>query len=322
MYKYQICVRPRTKKKIKMSEETDASREERVLRRAHELCEKRLGPDHEKTLLCLEALCERIRRQSYSYPTPTPPDDNHNVGKKSELEALYHRLLAAHERVHGITHAATVSCLHALSDLMVENNNELPRAEDLYRRKLEQIESVRNRDYTGNERDEGSGITQINEVDDRKRPDDDVTFDVVNAILTRLIDLCTRQGKWSEVEALYRRQLQEYEIIGHQNATFVDNDNHGGRAAQNACLKRFAQMLMQQYRLPEAEVLFRQALDVDEKTLGGGHLTTLDWAHDVETQKCPCVFIHVLFFVFRSDHFTTHLCKPWKNPLRPDLLYD
>jgi tetratricopeptide (TPR) repeat protein len=229
------------------------------LRKAHELLEEYLGPDHPETLEVAEALGDLLWSE----------------GKLSEAEAGLRKTLEKCRRILGPDHPTTRSATHHLA-LVLRAQGRWAEGEQLARENLAAVrrafgpegdETLNAMDVLGQclreegQLDEAEGLfEQCLEIARRRSPGKPGPFGFTDS-LARLRLL---QCRVSEAEELFREnQKAASTALGPEHRfTLMEGDN-------------VAVVLTAQCRLDEAEQLLRQNIAAECKTLGPQHGQTL-----------------------------------------------
>ncbi len=233
---------------------------EPLYRRASEIWEKVLGPEHPDTASCLNNLAGLYRAQ----------------GRYKEAEPLYRRALEIKERVLGPEHPATALSLNNLAALY-KAQGKYEKAEPLYRRALQIFEKVLGPEHP----DTARSLNNLAALyDDQGKYEEAEPLyrralkigekmlglehpDTANS-LNNLAGLYRAQGRYKEAEPLYRRALEIKErVLGPE---------HPHTAAS---LNNLAALYDAQGKYEQAEPLYRRALRICEKVLGPEHPWTV-----------------------------------------------
>jgi len=243
----------------RLDDRAQCAEAEPLYRRALEIKEKVLGPEHPSTATSLNnlaALCRAQGRYAEAEPLfrraleirekvlgPEHPDTAGSLnnlaglyyaqGRYAEAEPLFRRALEIAEKALGPEHPSTAGGLNNLA-LLYDDQGRYAEAEPLYRRALEIFEKVLGPQHL-----------------------------YTATSLNNLAALYYAQGRYAEAEPLYRRALAIKEkALGPEHpstATSVGN---------------LAALYRAQDRYAEAEPLYRRALAIKEKALGPEHPST------------------------------------------------
>ena len=219
---------------------------EPLLRRALEIWERVLGPDHPYTATSLNNLAGLYYSQ----------------GKLTEAEPLFRRALEIRERVLGRDHPDTAESLDDLAGLYY-SQGKLTEAEPLFRRALEIRERVLGRDHpdTAESLDDLAGLYYSQGKLTEAEPLFRRALEIRERVLGRdhpdtaeslddLAGLYYSQGKLTEAEPLFRRALEIRErVLGRDHPDTAES------------LDDLAGLYYSQGKLTEAEPLFRRAGD-------------------------------------------------------------
>ena len=232
---------------------------EPLCRRALEIREKALGPEHPATALSLNNLAELLRdrgdfdgaepfyRRALEIREgvlgPEHPDTAQSLNNLATLlynradydgaEPLYRRALQIHDKVFGPKHPNTATSLNNLAALL-EKRGDYHGAEPLYRRALEIDEKAYGPDHP------------------------DIASDLNN--LAALLD---KRGDLDAAEPLHRRALDVRErLLGPEHPHTANS------------LNNLAELLGARGDCAAAEPLLRRALAICEKTVGPEHRLT------------------------------------------------
>lgn len=275
---------------------------EPLFRRALDVRERTLGPEHPDTLSSLnnlayvldsiadyagaEPLYRRALEAEERLRGPDHPSTlcvlNNlafllaNQGKNSGAEALYRRALAASEGVLGPDAPGTLFTVNNLASLLLAKE-DLDGAEQLYRRALDTCTRV-----LGPEHPRTIGcINNLTTVLSRKGDDAGAEPALRRALeasertlgpdhpdtlfsVNNLAILLVRKGDLAGAESLARRALE-----GRERALGAEHPD------TLFSLVNVAEVLLRKDDLSGAEALFRRALEVRERTLGGEHPDTV-----------------------------------------------
>ncbi|MCI5149028.1 MAG: CHAT domain-containing protein, partial [Candidatus Electrothrix sp. MAN1_4] len=205
---------------------------------------KHFGQDHLSTLLSSETLALLYHAQK----------------RYSEAEPLVKQAIRLSEQILGKEHLDTLKSINNLAILYMEQGR-YSEAEPVMKRALLLCEkilesenstvlaAIKNLPVSSKIRGSYSGANPILD-----------TLDLINELAKLYYD----QGRYSEVEPLYKQVLQFREkMLGKEHPDIVISNNNLGE------LYRF------QGRYSEAEPLYKEALRVSEKVLGKEHSETL-----------------------------------------------
>lgn len=275
---------------------------EPLFRRALEIRERTLGPEHPDTLSSLnnlayvldsvadyagaEPLYRRALEAEERLSGPNHPSTlcivNNlafllaNQGKSSGAEAMYRRALAASELVLGPDHPRTLFTVNNLASLLLAKE-DLAGAEGLLRRALDTCTRV-----LGPEHPRTIGcINNLTTVLSRRGDDASAEPALRRALeasertlgpehpdtlfsVNNLAILLLRKGDLAGAEPLARRALE-----GRERALGAEHPD------TLFSVVNLAEMLVQKGDLAGAERLFRRALEVRDRTLGAEHPDTL-----------------------------------------------
>jgi len=229
---------------------------EPLYRRALEIVEKALGPEHPDVAASLNNLALLYHRQ----------------GRYAEAEPLYRRALEIREKVLGPEHPGVATSLNNLAALYY-SQGRYAEAEPLYRRAREILEKALGPEHP----DVAASLNNLALLYDsqgryaeaepllrRAREIREKTLGLehpnVATSLNNLAELYRAQGRYAEAEPLYRRALEISEkALGPEHPNVATS------------LNNLAALYRAQGRYGEAEPLFRRALEIWEKALGPEH---------------------------------------------------
>jgi tetratricopeptide (TPR) repeat protein len=232
---------------------------EPLYRRALEIQEQILGPEHPDTATSLNNLAILLDAQ----------------GKLAAAEPLYRRTLEIQEKVLGPEHPDTATSLNELASLL-QAQGKLVEAEPLYRRALEIQEKVLGPEHpdTAHSLNDLASLlyaqSKLAEAEPLLRRALEIQEKVLGpehpdtaAGLNNLAALLQAQGKLAEVEPLFRRALEIQEkVLGPEHPITAIG------------LNSLAGLLYAQGKPAEAAPLYRRSLEIREKVLGPEHPDT------------------------------------------------
>jgi tetratricopeptide (TPR) repeat protein len=231
----------------------------RMYRRALELSERALGPEHPNTLTSVDNVATMLQ----------------DTGDYAASEPLRRRALAGFERVLGPDHPHTLKCLNNLAMLLAELGG-LGAAEQFLRRALQGCESVLGPEHPltltfttnlagllekkGDSRAAGSLYRQALEGRERVLgPGHPETLASLNSLAKLLEDTND-----AEAGPLYQRALELSErLLGPEHRDTL------------AIMSNFGLLLEKTGDYAAAESWYRHALEVNERVLGAEHEETL-----------------------------------------------
>jgi CHAT domain-containing protein/tetratricopeptide (TPR) repeat protein len=243
---------------------------EEAYKRALALLEQAHGPDHPdvaKALDKLGSLYGTYPAREYDKAEPlykralaiaekaSRPDDlsltqpllklasNYQLMHRfAEAEPLYRRILAIREKMHGPDNPSLGTALENVAEI-VEKQGRYGEAEQVYLRLVAILEKA-------------------------KGPDDTRVADT----LGKLGKLYSDQGEYTKAEPILRRLLERAEQTVDPTRKDIVADMGANRARND-----LGRLLQRTARLPEAEALFRRALESDERRYGpDDQITFLD----------------------------------------------
>jgi tetratricopeptide (TPR) repeat protein len=270
---------------------------EPLMRRALEIDEKALGPDHPNVAICLSNLAVL-----------------HSTNRLSEAEPLMRRAVTIYEKAYGADHPHLAASLNNLADLL-RVTNRLSEAEPLIRRALAIDEKALGPDHPNvairlnvlallltdtNRLDEAEPLMRRALAISEKALGPD--HPSVATHLSNLAHLLRVTNRLSEAEPLIRRALAiDEKALGPDHPSVAKSLNNLARLLQDtdrlaeaeplmrravtiyekaygadhphlaASLNNLARLLQDTDRLAEAEPLMRRALAISEKALGPDH---------------------------------------------------
>jgi tetratricopeptide (TPR) repeat protein len=280
------------------------SEAEAVSRYALQGFERSLGPEHPRTLTCLQnrgglldsmgkySQAEAMLRQAVEVSTrlsgpehPTTLASTYNLaqvlrnkGEYERAEELYRSLVARNERVMGPEHPNTLRSVSGLAGLMHDKGDDA-QAEALTRRVLDACERS-----LGHEHPQTLKCLQNLGVLLNRKGDDQQAEAILRRALAanervlgpqhpttltnvnNLAALLEGRGDYAQADTLCRRALHASEqVLGPEHPATLMRINNLGVLLQSA--KRYT----------EAEVFCRRALEASERVLGPDHPDTLQY---------------------------------------------
>lgn len=233
---------------------------EPLLRQAHKICQRSLGPAHRDTLVIANNLASLLQLK----------------GDHRTAEPLLRKALEASRRALGPDHPSTLVTANNLAFLL-ERMGRYADAESLHRRTLETRERASGPDHPETltsasnlalvleKRGDYAGAEALHcrALDARARvlgPEHPDTLMSVNGLAYAL----ERKGDFAGAEPLYRQALEINErVLGPE---------HPNTLVNICCL---AGLLQRKGDLEGAETLFRRALEANVRALGAEHPDTL-----------------------------------------------
>ncbi|CAK1364181.1 unnamed protein product [Cercospora beticola] len=228
--------------------------------------ERKLGPDHESTLLTVCNLSVVYKRQ----------------GKLAEAEKMCDRALQSAGGTLGPEHMLSLSTVHNLGDIY-RKQGKLVEAEKLYERVLQRERRTLGLDHSWNLAtvnnlgllyvDQGK-LAEAEKIYDRALQGGEralglnhpSTLDTVCNLGT----LYASQGKLVEAERMCQRALQGYEMaLGLDHLSTLDTVHNLGLLYEK------------QGKLVEVEEMYQRALQGSERALGPDHPSTLETVHNL-----------------------------------------
>jgi DNA-binding SARP family transcriptional activator/tetratricopeptide (TPR) repeat protein len=226
-------------------------------RRALEILERNLGPDHPAVAAALNDLAILL----------------HYAQRLDEAEALYRRALSIDERQHGGAHPATALRLHNLA-LLLHETNALAEAESMLRRALSIDEGRLAPDHPDVAGDLGSLGWLVLETG---------RIDEAEPLLRRAVTL--REAAFGNRHPAFAHALADVAVLLHDAGRFAEAEPlfHQALAIYEAgygpdhpvvaaTLNNIAELRAAGGRGDEAEALYRRALASDEATYGPRHV--------------------------------------------------
>lgn len=167
------------------------------------------------------------------------------VGRFDYAETLYKRVVAAQEKAHGPIHPDVAKALEKLS-MFYTLHDRYSELEAVIQRRLTILEKTQDATHF---------------ADPNLPPDLVINFAHMDtmSVLNDLADLCGTLGRYSEMEALVKRNLSTVKAERGENDSLV--------AIQYMQLGRIAVF---RGRYADAESYFRRALEIEERERSGG----------------------------------------------------
>jgi len=261
----------------------DLSEAERLLKRALEIKESSLGPEHPEIALSLHNLAGLYSDQSRFF----------------EAKTLFERALAIRRQAYGEKHLDVASSLHDLG-LLYLRQYEFESAESLLERSLDIEREILEPDdirvansvntlatLHWHQADYGRAKHEFEETLDRRLQHFGTDHHDVAMSLNNLAAVCWRLGEYSEAETLYSRALKVWETVyGPEHSWF-------GRTLGN-----LARVYADQGNHHDADSLYRRTLVVFEKNFGAEHpdvAYTLDMLAGLRYQECMYAECEMLY---------------------------
>ncbi len=188
------------------------------------------------------------------------------LGKFSEAEGHFRRMLAIFERSLGAQHEFTAAALNSLA-LVLEKLGDFTAAESLLRRSIGILESKLGKDNP----DTATAISNLARVLDAQGKFSGAGAEQQTAARVRTTAGDPAAGLALRAqEALRRGQFQEAETLHHQ-VLAVHEKALGEHPTTATSISNLGNVLYLQGRYADAEVVYRRALAMREKLLGGDH---------------------------------------------------